>query len=150
MTDIIAGLPRKEYMRQWYEKNREKHKKQRMLHYWKNRKKLLEDMRKWGKKTGYYKKRHRKLSENSEYREKKSKRAYQYKLDHPNKTKIWRIRYQKKQRIELRNSYVKTQIQKITKLKFKDITPKIIKIKRQQLLMHREIRKAKEMLNGAY
>ena len=64
------------------------------------------------------------------------------------KEKQYKIKYQNHATRDLKDFYVRKKIVRQTGLKTVEITPEMIELKRQQILLTREIRKAKGVLNG--
>lgn len=110
---------------------------------------------KWNKKAaamGYHKKRYLKRKEEGILWERgkrkgNGKTAYQWKLNNPDRARILRLRFQQRQRDELRTALVKSRINRQFGLKFSEITLEMVRLKRAQIFLYREIKKAKEVIN---
>lgn len=92
-----------------------------------------------------------KYSKNQKIRKKREHQRKRYAALSPTqkeKDKQNKIKYQKHATRDLKDFYVRKKIVRQTGLKTAEITPEIIEFKRQQILLTREIRKAKGALNG--
>ncbi len=133
--DMIAGIPRKEYMAQWRLNNKELKKAMDRDYYLRNKEKIRAYMKEYHKKNP---------------RGKPGDRIKEWIAKNPHiDIAAVNRNHGNRQRKELRNNYLKGLIRKATGLKFNEITEELIGLKREQLLMYREIESIKGLLSGA-